>query len=263
MAKRAFLIGINQYSNPQFSLNGCLNDVSSMRSVLVDLYGFGADDIKTITDAGATKDSIISGLKSLVDGASLGDNLVFCYSGHGTRIVTTDVAGHPDGKIDAIVPFEATFKSLITSQELYDIITAKVAPDVSFTAIYDCCHSGTMIRVLDFDSNGDIAITVQNRFIPLPLPPLVPMKDVLIGAYQAFSACLDNETAADVSSVPDENRPRGAFSYALHKIIRGKAGKLSISDLDVATLPLIKDVSPSHIQTPVFYATDKTRGVFS
>jgi hypothetical protein len=190
MAKKAFLVGLNQYSNPQFSLQGCVNDVQSMKSILTDLYGFQQADVVTITDAAATNAAIVSGLKNLVAGASIGDKLVFCYSGHGTRIVATDAVGKPDGKIDAIVPYEATYTSLITSENLYDIITARVAPTVSFTAIYDCCHSGSMIRDFDFLPDGGIGLTVQNRFISLPAVA-DGMKDVLIGAYDVYSACQD------------------------------------------------------------------------
>ena len=264
MAKRAFLVGINNYANPDFALRGCTHDVDSLRAVLIDLYGFLNEDIKICNDATATRASILGSLEDLLNGASNGDQLVFGYSGHATRIVTSDISGHPDGKIDAIVPFEASFASLITSAELFRAITAKiVAPTIGFTAIYDCCHSGNLIRDIVSDSSGNLIVAVKNRFIDIPLPVDLPLnKDIEIGPYNEFSACLDSETAADLLNVPGEKNPRGAFSYALHTIMRQQGAKIKISDLDRLTLPLIKKVSPNHAQTPVFHAVDKDGNVF-
>ncbi|NKL40042.1 hypothetical protein GFL57_03250 [Rhizobium leguminosarum bv. viciae] len=262
MAKKAVLVGLNEYSRKEFSLSGCVNDAVSTKDILTTHFGFGDDDIKLIANFEATRDRIITELRSLVSGATADDTLVFAYSGHGTRIVTKDIADHPDGKIDAIVPYEANYSSLITSQELFDLITASVSPSISFTAVYDCCHSGTLIRDIDFDQNGEIVVAVQNRFIPIPLPQEVQTKDVLIGPYNVFSACLDGETAADLNSVPGENRPRGAFSYVLHNLIRQNGPNVSVAALETAALPSIRAIS-SHQQTPVFYATDKSNKVFS
>ncbi|KAA0694376.1 caspase family protein [Neorhizobium sp. P12A] len=261
MAKKALLVGLNKYSKQEFNLSGCVNDSLSLRDLLTELFAFHGEDFTIIADADATRERITSELRSLVNGCSSGDTLVFGYSGHGTRIVTQDLNGHPDGKIDAIVPYEANYASLITSQQLFDLITASVTPSVSFTGIYDCCHSGAIIRDVEFDENEEMVIAVQNRFIPIPLPPALDTKEVLIGPYNVFSACADDETAADLRTVPTENRPRGAFSYVLHKLIRDNGPNVSVSALEAAALPSIKSIS-SHQQTPVFYATDMSNKVF-
>ena len=40
MAKRALLIGVNEYALPGANLRGCVNDVHNIAGALTDLYGF-------------------------------------------------------------------------------------------------------------------------------------------------------------------------------------------------------------------------------
>ena len=80
-ARRALLVAINDYGNPQNDLPSCLEDATQFRSVLQDRYGF--DDIAELYDADATVDSVDEGLMWLFDGVDEDDRLVFFYSGHG------------------------------------------------------------------------------------------------------------------------------------------------------------------------------------
>jgi len=40
MANKALLVGINKYKIPGADLNGCANDVTNMRDVLLKYFGF-------------------------------------------------------------------------------------------------------------------------------------------------------------------------------------------------------------------------------
>src|SRR5262249_37294236 len=51
---RAFLVGINNYPDPQSRLEGCVNDVFQVSAVLQEC-GFAAQDIRVVLDERATK----------------------------------------------------------------------------------------------------------------------------------------------------------------------------------------------------------------
>src|SRR5215211_2464640 len=89
MTKRAFLVGINDYLILGPDLQGCVNDVQDMANTLV-ICGFKPSDILICTDSRATKENMIKGIKSLVDGSLAGDSIVFYYSGHGSQMLTTE-----------------------------------------------------------------------------------------------------------------------------------------------------------------------------
>lgn len=260
--RMAFLVGINNYANPKYELSGCINDIDSLTSILIQSFAFAAGDIARATDGAARKADIVAGLSNMLSGASAGDNFVFAYSGHGCQKPATVPGVQPNDMSDALVPFEATYDSLLTDADLFSIITRSVtSPAIKFTAIYDCCHSGTMIRDVTFDpATGELVPSIQNRCIFLPELAGVARRAVNLGPYNVFSACGDMETAADVRTVPGENRARGAFSYAIHQLIRG--GPISIAQLDAQTKPLIQGIS-THIQNPEFYAVDPTSTVFA
>lgn len=243
--KRALLVGINRYEQAQFNLSGCVNDVLEMGKILKESYGFADEEIRYVTDAQATRSNIMESLTNLLSGVSAGDQLLFYFAGHGTQ-KGFDVDGEPAGRDQAIVPYEITMNSLVTDNELFGIIAPRVAPDIKFTAFYDCCHSGTMIRFVEFDGNGELQ-TVQNRCIDLSgLPEMMRVAEV--GPYNVLSACKDEQTAADLKI---DGISRGAFSYALQSVLREEPG-VRIADCEDRVLERVRKVSP-HKQEPQYY----------
>ena len=243
--KRALLVGINQYEQAQFNLAGCVNDVLEMGKILKENYGFSDGDMRVVTDAQATRSNIMESLTNLLSGTSAGDQLLFYFAGHGTQ-KGFEVDGEPAGRDQAIVPYEITINSLVTDNELFGIIAPRLAPDVKFTAFYDCCHSGTMIRFVEFDENGGLQ-TLQNRCIDVSGLPEA-MRAAEIGPYNVLSACKDEQTAADLKI---EGVSRGAFSYALQSVLREEPG-IRIADCEDRVLERVKTVS-SHKQEPQYY----------
>jgi hypothetical protein len=77
------LVGINRYQYFH-GLEGCLQDVANMAAALTGRFGFPAENVRKITDDGATKDAISDGMTWLLDGVIPGDRLVFHSSGHGS-----------------------------------------------------------------------------------------------------------------------------------------------------------------------------------
>jgi len=169
-AKWALLIGIDHYPYVN-QLSGCVNDVHVMRQVLTESFAFPEDHITLLTDEQATREGILTAMKELVARAGKDDIVVFHYSGHGSQMTDREGDG-PDGVDETIVPHDSGRKPLtnldITDDEIYFWILDLTAKTSSVTLIFDCCHSGTIVR----DSFGGEMRWVEADLRPLEeLPP--------------------------------------------------------------------------------------------
>jgi hypothetical protein len=147
MAKRALLVGINRYPDPENALRGCLNDVRQVGDLLRAHFGFGGNGaVRNLTDAHATTAAIVSGLHWLVDDAAPGDVLVFHYSGHGSQV--PDRHGDEiDGLDEIICPYDLDWDNPFTDDDLHSVVRG-LPTSVNLTVILDSCHSGTGLREL-------------------------------------------------------------------------------------------------------------------
>lgn len=77
--------GIDSYQSPTNKLQGCVNDAVGMAKVFQAQQGklFGRVDALVLTDATATRNAIVSGLKTLKEKGRPGDWYVVLLSGHG------------------------------------------------------------------------------------------------------------------------------------------------------------------------------------
>eukprot|EP00050_Salpingoeca_kvevrii_P011665 m.17049 g.17049 ORF g.17049 m.17049 type:complete len:373 (-) comp3563_c0_seq1:140-1258(-) len=144
MAKRAALFGCN-YPGTEAALNGCVNDVYSMRDLLIRHKGFQAENIEIYidTDPSAkqpTGANMKAAIRSAIAASVPGDVVFFHFSGHGTQIPHYD-GEEEDGKDEAIVP---TDMNLISDGDLKCLV-AGLADGVELTFVTDCCHSGSML----------------------------------------------------------------------------------------------------------------------
>jgi hypothetical protein len=145
-ARRALLIGINDYPDPANQLEGCVNDVFRVSEVLQEC-GFAPEDIRVVLNDRATASGILDRLEWLLDGAEDGQDRVFFYSGHGAQIPAYGTGEQVDHVDECLVPydFDWTLEHAITDvqfQQLY----SQLPYNTSFLAIFDCCHSGGMTR---------------------------------------------------------------------------------------------------------------------
>src|SRR5512134_2324901 len=70
--KRALLIGINKYKSVP-RLQGSLNDIETMRQILITRWGFSDKQITMVTDEAATRNGILAALEQLVKEAGPND----------------------------------------------------------------------------------------------------------------------------------------------------------------------------------------------
>ncbi|GAX76877.1 hypothetical protein CEUSTIGMA_g4323.t1 [Chlamydomonas eustigma] len=147
VSRKALLVGCN-YPGTKASLEGCVNDVWAVQGMLTNIYfGFLEADIEIMIDTDKkyiqpSGLNIKAKLADMVAAAKDGDELVFHFSGHGTQVPTTD-KDELDGKDEAICP---TDMNIICDNDLHNILAPLSSrPNVKFTFIADCCHSGTLL----------------------------------------------------------------------------------------------------------------------
>ena len=144
--RRALLIGINNYPDPASRLEGCVNDVFLMSSVLQE-SGFDPEEIRIVLDERATTQGIMERLHWLLAGVRDGDQRMLFYSGHGAKIPGYDVKDEPDHVDECLVPYDFDWSpahAILDNQfcELY----SQLPYGSYFVAMFDCCHSGGITR---------------------------------------------------------------------------------------------------------------------
>lgn len=144
--KRALLVGINNYPNAEDRLEGCVNDVFLMSSVLQEC-GFPPESIRVCLDERATAKGILDRLEWLLDEPRAGEERVFYYSGHGARIPEYGENFEPDRQTETLVPwdFDWSREHAIIDDQIFALYS-QLPYDTRFAMILDCCHSGGMHR---------------------------------------------------------------------------------------------------------------------
>lgn len=211
-ARRAVVVGINDYPGVNADLKGCVNDARDWADVL---SGLGYNQV-LLLDGNATKAAITASLKAMVGLSRFGDRIVFTYSGHGTWIPDRN-GDEADRRDEALVCYDYREGGLLTDDELHDIFSARRF-GVRVTILSDSCHSGSLTRAV----HNAPDINAAPRFLP---PDTFLTGDLLELARQVenapvagtsrlgpalISGCADHEVAYDVY----DSRPHGAFTAA-------------------------------------------------
>ena len=144
--RRGLCVGINNYGGKN-QLYGCVADAKRWKQVLESL-GFQID---LLTDWAATRQGILSSLQQIVAVSQPGDVIVFQYAGHGTQLHDIDgdeaMQDEHDNLDEALVPIDFDQAACILDDDIA-AITAALPEGVNLTSFIDCCHSGTVTRML-------------------------------------------------------------------------------------------------------------------
>jgi metacaspase-1 len=240
--KKALLIGINYYSLPDITLNGCVRDIINMRNMLIDAYNFSQNNIIMLRDdvtnpsSQPTRANILSAITSLVSQSSSLEELWIHYSGHGSQIpdFNKDEAGGYDS---ILVPIDYRTKGFIVDDELLNIIKNSKCRTVILS---DSCHSGTVFDLpysYEFQIGNTFSRTLNNNSI---------MKNPNIFM---FSGCKDSQTSADTYNT-ETLQAVGAFTDAFINCLRNKQHNTSFISLyrDVCNYLIDK----GYDQKPIF-----------
>ena len=153
--RKALLVGINDYPDPENQLNGCVNDVFRMSEVLQEM-GFDPSEIKVVLNERATSQNLRKMMDWLLSDAQNGDTRIFYYSGHGAQIPSSDTDGMDDDHLDeCLVTYDFDWKreNAYTDKEFLKSYS-QIPYGVDFITILDCCHSGGMTRDAGFKARG-------------------------------------------------------------------------------------------------------------
>lgn len=138
----ALCIGIDDYPREDARLNGCVNDAKAWTRTLTGL-GF---DTRTLLNEQATREGIVSEVTSMLRATKPGDTMVLQYAGHGTLLPDVD-GDEDDAEDEAMCAFDFDDGHFVIDDDLRAMF-AHVPKGVSLTCFFDCCHSGTITRVV-------------------------------------------------------------------------------------------------------------------
>lgn len=154
--QRALLVGINDYPNPADRLEGCVNDVYLMSSVLQEC-GLPPENIRVVLNERATVSGIKERMEWLLEDTKPGDYRFLFYSGHGAQIPDYGASNEVDHSKECLVPYDFAWsaETAIVDDWLCDLYS-QLPYEVNFIALLDCCHSGGMTR------NGSLTVRGLN-----------------------------------------------------------------------------------------------------
>ena len=216
MHKFALLIGIANYEDPQYRLQGPLNDIKNFHDVLANIYEFDERGIVEITDEDASKQKILQYLEATLSVAASAQgktHVVIFYSGHGTQVPDADgdEADHLD---EAIVPwdFDGSANSVITDDMIYERCEKYYQKRMTIDLIYDSCFSGGMNRTIYHKY-----IPVDSRYSHLPKAT----KRIRIPSMAVWTASKENQVSEEREfSYASAFQVEGVFTHYLVKTIK-------------------------------------------
>jgi hypothetical protein len=227
--RRALLVGINDYTASQLNtrpkaapapdrdwpnLAGAVNDVNTMRELLVIMYAFDRSDIVTLTDQAATRDAILGGIEQqLVNPAAKDDVVFFYFAGHGSQ-VRNSFSEERDKMDESIVPADSRNGAAdIRDKELRKLFNRILDRGARLTVMLDNCHSGSGARGLGTGARprgvkADLRDVADRVSSPRPED-----RGALV-----LSAAQDDDTAWETRDA--ERKFHGAFSWAWIRAMR-------------------------------------------
>jgi hypothetical protein len=240
----ALLIGIN-YTGTDNELYGCINDTNSINSFISN-YNF--KKISILTDNTVKKpnhNNILDEFKNLLINSQLGDVLLFFYSGHGSYISDKN-NNEKTGTDQVIIPCDL---NEIVDDELKSIIQTNLKKDVTLIALFDCCHSGSILdlkyQYMDSLDKNNFTENIN--------------ESETTGNVIMISGCNDLQTSADATI---NNTNQGAMTWAFleafksQKNITWRQLLISMRDLlqksNFNQTPQLTSGSFFNIDTPVF-----------
>ncbi len=244
----ALIIGINEYkpslneamaeSRRSWSnLDGCVNDATAIKDLVVSKYAFKSENITTLFNAEASRARIISELQKLVDNAKKGDVVFIYYAGHGSQMKNS-LSSEADKKDETIVPADAWKKGVsdIRDKELAKYFNLLLDKGVLLTVIMDSCHSGSGSRGQNFLYEPPKARYIEEADYDAK-DGTVPQRPEERGAL-IMAAAQDFEFAKEHKD--ENNVPHGAFTSALLKAAQQMSVDASANDLYVSLSAIMK-----------------------
>ena len=230
--KRALMIGINNYRAVP-KLQGALNDVETLKQVLITRWGFPESNIQVLINEKATREGILAALKKFVTETKPLDTVYIHYSGHGSQVADLNDDEQDDKLDETIVPYDGRTASVpdITDDEL-DAIFSRL-PTKHALIVFDSCHSGTATRSFSIIRTRSIPQDTRIELYRQIGAPLETRKtrgtvQILASPYVLMTGAAAYQEALDG---PIEGRFHGFFSYALAKSLSSSSSNATAREI--------------------------------
>jgi hypothetical protein len=267
-ARRALLIGINDYSATAAgtrarhappapgrdwpNLFGAVNDVNTLKEMLVESYGFAPGDVVTLTDHEATRDAILAKMEEhLIAPAAKGDVLFFYYAGHGSY-VRNSLSDENDGRDESIVPADSRLGAPdILDKELRRLFNRMLDRGARLTIMLDSCYSGSGARGLPTGATARaVKPDLRDRRDAGKYGPRPDSRGALV-----LAATQDFDRAWEIRD--PEGQMHGIFSWAWIRALRDAADGEAASETFLRADARMRHETP--FQEPVLAGTDAAR----
>lgn len=242
----ALIVGINDYP-ASTRLKGCLHDVEAMQAMLQRFFADRDQHIRTLVDAEATHEAVVTGFREHLGRAGADDVVFFHFSGHGTESPTAEEFRpfEHTGMDQALVCFDSRPRGLLLADKelavlLHEVATrlpdggAKAQPPHIVVSL-DCCHSGSGTR----DLAEDPLMLTRSMFASADAPRR--LETYLDGHYRkqldagrplsvpasphvVLTACENIQKAGDTPT-------GGVFTQSLVRAVKSESARINYSDL--------------------------------
>ena len=218
---KVILLGLNYSKNKNLKLEGCINDIYDFRDIFIDKFKIKSHNIEMYHDYSKIKPTRLNIIKILnrvvkeVNNSKLIDTLWIHYSGHG--FCTLDYDGDENGLNDKINgDGEDGFDEMITTldaeyikDDQFNDIFSKLLPKKKLIAIFDCCHSGTILVLpYKYDYIYDRLVKDNTKYNKIVCDAIL------------LSGCKDTQKSESQNGILKNNKYNGAFSSALIKCLK-------------------------------------------
>ena len=162
----ALLVGINTY--PIKPLSQCVNDVNKFEEYLGSINSnYSQTHIKKLLNEQANKGSIVASIKEFLSKAEDDDVALFYYSGHGAQEKTAGIfSDEHDGLLECLVAHyngDQDSGFLLADKEIRYLFS-KFENNPHLVTIFDCCHSGDMVRAMGDDEGKSMTKRLVGNF---------------------------------------------------------------------------------------------------
>ena len=232
MKKKALFVGVNDYKDDEIrNLHYALDDARSLHDIFEEL-GY-----KTAFLKNPGQGEILSQVRKMTEGLSVGDQFVFYFSGHGF----TDDGQHLLFCVDDVYA-NLRYKRAGMPFELLEEETRKCGCDRVF--MLDACRS-------DFLTGTRGADTTTKDLCPIS--HMVPKAADATGAFYVLRSCSRYEHAFEI-----DKKQHGLFTLAMMEVIReskNTGSQLLFNDMLRETVEermsqIARNVGLSVVQTP-------------
>lgn len=244
--KRALVIGINKYDPGDAkvttnttrtswpNLDGCVNDAQAIRDMITTRYGFPKENIIELYEKNASRANIEAALEKLIKESEEGDIVFIFYAGHGSKVINS-LSVEKDKIDESIVPADvSTGAKDIRDKELSAYLNRLLDKKVTFTGIFDCCHSGSIGRgyISDPPKTRDMAMEAYDAKDPTDAPKPEGKGALMISAAQDFEFAKEQ--------TDELGNSHGAFTLALLKAMNELGVDASVKNIFASVRAIMK-----------------------